>query len=37
MEEMKRLVVTVNGDIGLSIRNLGFITFGRANQLAICT
>lgn len=37
MEEMKKLAVIVCGDTGLSVRNLGFITFGRAIELAFCT
>lgn len=37
MEEMKGIVVIVHGDIGLSIRNLGFTAFGRAKQLVFCT
>ena len=37
MEERKGLAVLVYGDIGLGVRNLRFITFGRAKQLAFCT
>lgn len=37
MEEMKSLVVIEHGGIGLSVRNLGFITFIKVKQLAFCT